>query len=647
MNNCRKAAFLLSFLALLPDLVVAETIFDLRRELEVAPTVEDQLEVIGRMRTMVQRGAAHPGQVGMVVYVVLGKPVIEEPQAMDLFRDMLAKPDLVDGAAGTIASQFYRGGHSEQIYTELATMLKDVSLQRGTPVPRVNELWEAMAADQPLFKRTMALEILTARPPTNDEREEYLKRAAELLDPEFTLSERQTAVRILAEGASTGELPRRTRGHLYRAARDDPDAAIRVSTWPLVMPLETERSSRYHFGADLTEQLAGPATETTPSFDDADVETRERAVHLLNDYWDNWESRYPAIYVDALVSVVVNHGSPAGIETLTELRRRNELTDEHLAALGGIELGNSQVSEAVEVIVQPNLTRGSLVGPLEVLRSGSAAEERATALRLLLDEHPTGPVPMDVATAAYSVMTDNWEYDAAAVSLMARGDEPFASKEDKILALVATVPRPNGTIVEALRQIHDGSDTEGLVVLYASDKRIEETFRASLVNRLYGEVRDSADIEPGTVEAVRAFGLSADNYGSVSVVIRLLEATGANVPMRLWLKDKGVQWTVLLWMGLGSLVVGGCSALAWLGFIALLSRASGARRLASLVGLLAIVSLFVVCAVAGFVLSLGHNSTPNPGPAAPFYVGCAIIALSTAALTIRMYGKRSEAAPDG
>ena len=626
--------------ATLADVAAAATILDLRRELEVADTLDSQLEVVGRMRAKVREGTVNPNQVGMVVYVLSRKPVFKHREAMSLVRDMLADPDLDAEAAGTLANQFSQDHISDEIAREVAQMLLKVQTERVLPVPRMADLRYALTPSVPLYKRELALEILMARPPAGDNRTRYFDGIAGMLDPEFTLAERKAAVKILAEAAEIGDLPGRGWGALSRAAKREPDHALRVSVWPAIMPTETDRRGRYVLGANLTDQLTGPATESRPSFDDADEATRERAVMLLNNYWDTWEERYPDIYKDALVQMVVRHGSPASLAKVKELRARNELSEEHLAALGDIELGDPVLASTLEEVVQPNLAPGSLVGPVEVLRTSSNKDEREAARQRLLQEHPTGTVPMEVAEVAYLDMKGRWGYNAAAASLVARGDEPFADKEKKILALVDEVPRPTGTIAEALRVLIGAPDMQGVVVKYASDERIEETMRASLLGLLYNQMRDGGDIDSRTIAAVEALGRSAENYGTISAASRLLETAGVGIPWQMRVRDKSFQWSALMLTGLGSLVLGGISAVGWLVFVTTPSRVSGrsgGKRFASFGGLLVFVAAYIGCALFALLFSLGHTSTPSPRPAAPFYLGCVIIAITMAVLTIRMY----------
>lgn len=411
----------------------------------------------------------------------------------------------------------------------------------------------------------------------------------------------------------------------------EPDDGVRLAAWPFVLPRAATASNRFVFGMDLTRQLTNPESGELPSFVDAYRSERERAVALLSDYW---EPNYPTQFVDALIQVVAEQGFESSIQKLVELRRIDALSDEQLAAISDIETNDPTVRRIIATIATPNLALGSLVGPMEVIAYSDDAEERAAATQQLLDQHPTGAVPMAVADAAYEVIGHSDAYDAAAVALVVRADEAFAAREAKILRMADGAPQRTTNVVRALQHLHDDADLDFLVRHYADNEAVDESLRATLVSMLYSQVRDGGDVAPDTAASVVGLARSADRYSTVDIATRLLRAAGADVPLSVRLREKDVQWTLLGWIGIATLVVGILSGLALLILVALPGRTTGLDRGERLGGfgvfLLLGTLLVGACGVA-LLHSIGHNYTPPPNQAAPWYFAAFMLAASLVA----------------
>ena len=209
-------------------------------------------------------------------------------------------------------------------------------------------------------------------------------------------------------------------------------------------------------------------------------------------------------------------------------------------------------------------------------------------------------------------------------------DATFAAREAKILELVDRTPRPSGQIIQALQHLHGDVDVDFLVRRYANDKSIEETFRSTLLNTLYRDVRESGEMDPETTAAVADFARSADNYFSITVASRLLEASGSDVPWSIRIRQQEFQWNLLMGVGLLSLAVGAAAALYLLVLVALPGRVSGLRGTQRVAGSLLWLVLgvgFVGAASLSLLHSIGHDYVPPPDQAFPYYAATLAIAI--------------------
>jgi len=619
---------------------------ELRNEMSAAKTLLEQRAIIERMREMLRNGAVPGRQASTMIFGLGQKPVLNEAATISFLQELIATPGTADAATTAIAGFFRGNALSEHARDTFAEELLTYHRQQGLSDAAIIKLQLAFTLDTPQRNREYALEILMLRPPDGDKRSKFFSAVSYLLNPEMSVDEKRAAMEIFVKAAETGPLPRHANTAIYKAAIADPDAAVRVAAWPLVMQKRfeqrgSERGRHYFLGADLNKQLIAPLTGSTPSFIDADEATREQAVALLNDYW---HPEYHPEYIDILIKLVDMHESDASIKKLLELRRIGALNSDQLTALTEIAAENPAIDQSLETITIPNLEAGSLMGPAQVIANANNSAEWPQATEQLLAQHPDGAVPTSVAEAAYTVMADLGEYDAAAVALFARADMPFATREAKILELVNRTPRHAGQIIKALQHLHGDVGLDFLVRHYASDKSIDESFRATLLNMLYVEVRESGQMDPETTAAVADFARSADGYFSTSIASRILEASGTNVPWSIRVRQEEFQWGLLMWVGLLSLAVGAAAALYLLVLVALPGRMSGLRgtqRVAGIILWLLLIVGFVGATGLSLLHSIGHDWVPPPDQAFPYYAATLAIAIVLLIVAIVLHRQRS------
>jgi len=618
---------------------------DLRNAMFAAQTLPEQRAILERMREALRDGAVPAAQVGSMIYGLSEKPVFNETATISFLQELIATPDTAEATTTVIANYFHSNAFNAAAIKTLAEALHAYHLQPGLSDAAINNLVRTLTLDAPQANREYALGILRLRPPDQGMRDRFLSAVSNLLDAQMSPDEKRTALELFVEAAESGPLPEPATKAIYRTATAEPDAALRIAAWPLLLQSkfeqrDSERGAYHSLGSRLSEQLIAPVTGSMPSFIEANDDIREQAVTLLNAYW---HPEYHSDYIDTLITLVDKHGSRASMEKLLQLRRINALNDDQLTALTRIAAEDSALVRSIKSIIIPNLAAGSLVGPAEVIAYSNDPEEWARATAQLLAQHPNGGVPASVADAAYSVMARSSDYDAAAVALFVRGDTPFAEREAKVLKLVDSNPRHPDHIVKALQHLHGDVGLDVLVRRYANNQSIEETVRRALLNMFYAEVRESRQMDAATTAAVADFGRTADSSFSINVASKILETSGMAIPWSIRIRQDDFQWQLLSWLGLLSLAVGAAAGLYALVLVALPRRKSGLRGAHRAIGFalwLILSALFAGAALAALLHSIGHNSAPPPDRALPYYAATLAISIVLLMLAVGLRRQR-------
>lgn len=642
-SRCRNAAGTLCLLWLVAatQVVAADNIHRLRFELAEQETVEAQLEVLARMEEMRQKGAIPAGSVHILVSVLTSQPVISEPEGVAFIRRLLEQPGLAPEATRAMASRVARPQRLapgvEQLLVEL---ILEYQQKRALSADALASFGDMLSPAAPAQRRETAWLVLERGGQLDAPVKQILDDFARVVESEMPPAERRRALDALVRSASAGRRSDAARRALYRTATQDPNDDFRLLAWPSVIERSSDRSSRQSLQFSLSRQLKAPTENNPVTFDDADSAVRERAVALLLALAP--EPRH-SMFIDELIDLVERYSSPAATEELIRLRTLNELSNEQRERIAALDIADDTVGNALAAVAVANFEPRALASPIHIARTSKDAAEMVAASEALLAEHPSGAVPKEIADAAYRVLSSGGANPAAA-ELVARGDYSFAETESRALGLVGQFRQPTGEIISILSALHDGAGTEFLVRNYATDTDIEETFRSALVGRLYVEVRTGGvRLERETIAALLDFGRSAENYFSVRQVIQLLGKVDVGVPWSIRVKDKGFRWAVLGWILLASWIIGGTASIAWLFRLLLPSNEtglSGGSRLGSFAIWLLLATAFAAVNGLGILFSLGHNSTPNPGGAAPFYLASLVLSLIAAAAALSLWRRR-------
>lgn len=627
--------------------VAADNIHRLRFELAEQETVEAQLEVLARMERLRQNRQIPASSIHILVLDLSTRRVMTEPQAIAFVDGLLAYPDWAPEATRAMASVVANPRRVDPaVIGQFLQRILDYQKTQKLSAAALASFGDMLSPSTEPDRRETAWLVLERGGQIRAPVKEILDDFARVAESELPLVERRRALDTLAESTSAGRRSDAARRALYRIATQDPNDDLRLLVWPSVIARASDQSSRQSLQFSLSRQLKAPTKNNVATFDDASSAVRERAIELLLTLAP--EPRY-AMFIDEIIDLVERYASPAATQEIVRLRALNALSNEQRERVASLNTTDEAVATSLEAVAIPNFQPESLASPIHIASTSKNSAEMVDASNALLAEYPTGVVPREIADAAYRVLQSGGANPAAA-ELVARGDYPFAETEKRALSLVRQFRQPTSEIVSILSMLHDNADAEFLVRQYAMDGTIEETFRSTLVGRLYAEVRDDGKrLEPDTIAALIQFGRSAENYFSVSRVINLLEKIDVGVPWSIRIKDKGFRWAVLGVILLTSWIIGGISSVAWL-FRLLLppteTGLSGAGRLGSL-------ALWIVLAVAfaatnglGIIFSIGHNSTPDPGGAAPFYLASFVLSLIAAVVAFSLWRRRPPLSAD-
>lgn len=634
-------ALCLLWMALPNQVFATDNIHLLRFELAGQETVAGQLEVLARMDRMRQNRAIHASSVNILVSVLTSQPVVSEREGIAFIKGLLEQSELAPEAIRAMADRVARPRRlAPGVEQLLVDLILEYQRRQVLSADALASFGDMLSPGTSAERRETAWLVLERGGQLDAPVKQILDDFARVVESELPLTERQKALGVLVNSASAGRRSDAARRALYRTATQDPNDDFRLLAWPSVIERSRDRSSRQSLQFSLSRQLRAPTENTPATFDDADSSVREQAIELLLELAP--EPRH-SMFIDELIDLVERYSSPAATEEIIRLRRLNELTDEQRERIAALDVADETIGASLAAVSIANFQPQALASPLHIALTSKNPAEMTGASEALLADFPTGAVPKDVADAAYRVLQSGGANPAAA-ELLARGDLPFAEIEARALSLVGQFRQPTGEIINILSRLHNAADTEFLVRNYAPERAIKETFRSALVGQLYVELRDGGgNLERETIAALLEFGRSAENYFSVKQVIQVLGKVGVTVPWSIRVKDKSFRWAVLGWILLTSWIIAGVASVAWLLRLLLPSTdtgISGAGRLGSLAVWFVLAVPFAAANGLGIIFSLGHNSTPNPGGAAPFYLASLVLSLIAAAVAFSLWRRR-------
>lgn len=641
MTCCQQLAVIAVALILSTPIVAATDINELADQFGNTDRIEQRLEILRQVEVEVRGGNLQAMSSRQIAGLALSRDVASASESMSLLRTLLGSP------AGRQATVLAIGGRlsDSRIDSDTARRWIELLIEYDKTIGLPDSVFKQMGGalgrlPDPTYRQHV-FSIVSESSWAQANRDELLSIVAGFLEPRFSREERLGALGLLGEAARDGTLPAQVRTTIYRVATQDENARLRVSAWPILIATASEEDLR-HLRMTLTREIQSP--DRALSLYSAEPQVRDDGVRIIANMW---KPGLPDMVIDGLIGLVGTTGSISALRELADLRRVDGLNEQQLARLRALDLPSPEGSALLETLLIDALQPGSLIGPMEAIEHSMSPEVRRLATEQLLEAHSTDPVPVSVAEAAYSVLRRGGEAGSPAIDLVVRADEPFATKEKKILALIDQAPQM--AIVDALSKLNDGADAEYLVQAYATDQTIAETFRSSLVSALHRQTANGGELRPETLQVLRELGESASNYFTIGRVIRVFENTGEPVPWSIRIRSSSYQWDVLFISLIVSWIIAIAGGILWLLLIAFPSDAvpvSRGSRIGSLVGWLAMAVVFVVSSGAAMLYSLGHSEAPKPGPAVPFYVSTLFLACGVAAISIYKLRKRSKARRD-
>lgn len=609
----------------------------LTRQIDTADSLAQRISILRELEVEVDAGNLRVGHINSLTMRLMGSRIIESPEAMSLLTSMLSSPVGSDETTLAVAGRMNGEPISPEVARRLFAMLTAYDADRGLPMTTFRRLNQVLPDMKDARLRLEMYRYLDDSDWASFKSKEFLPTVAHFLAPEYSRSERLEALDRVELAAMTYRLPSKVRSHLVRLAADDPDARFRIVAWSILRAQDAASGNRGR-SMGLLKEIQDPTAEK--SLYNAEAEVRERGVALI---LTDWGPDLSEAVVNSLISLVAETGSLTALIGLANMRQKDGLSDAQLDRLRSINVEDSDSRTLLVEIVTPALEQGSLLGPVEVMEYSRSPDERRRALELLLDRNTDDTVPDEVAEAAYQMLISRSDVPGAAGALLARSGKTFDQKERLLLGLVDRSPRPHGAVIRGLSTLNDDADIETLVNKYAGRSQITENFRASLVSELYQQTKEGAALRPETVAVLQELGESADNYGTVGVVIRVFESIDRPVSWTIRIRDEGFQWYMLGVVLMVSWLIAISGGVAWLIHLVVpfeqRQDALGAR-FGGFLSLFFMAVVFLGANVGGLLLSLGHTSSPPPNQAAPFYVMMFAIACAIGAIGISVWRKR-------
>lgn len=353
-----------------------------------------------------------------------------------------------------------------------------------------------------------------------------------------------------------------------------------------------------------------------------------RAVDLLTVLYT---PPYPPHALDAFVTQSNSFAAERCIEILRANRPNSGFDDAQRKLIERIAAGhhNEQQREALFQLVAPQLDANSVAAELEVFENDRSSSERIAAGFALWNHYQASAIPIEVVEVADRVIaaSNDQKLQRVAAMLIARGDEEFSKREQRLLAALRT-HGSSTNLHDAFVELYGDGHSERLVIRYAADTTVPAWFRAGFIRALGQSAKPGATLADETHAALVKAARTSSDYYLISAIKSALIAWHIDIPIIVFLKNKqthsGALFVLLVLCALANLIIG-LIVLFRLIIVPLNSRARIAKRASMTLGWTGFSVVILVLLGFALVGFIGHNSAPNPRDTLkfqiPFYVG--------------------------
>jgi hypothetical protein len=599
---------------------------------EAASTAKEQQQIALEVQPRLADGPLPQGLDERLVKVLASRPALGHSryatvlEAIGVAKEFSAA-SINAVAAGLVTDAIERDWPA---YQTLRKILSAYQQAHGLPDQAYASLTQALQRQRPYW---MVVEVLATIGEDDPRHDDALAAIADALGRHEHNGIRSAAVAGIARMTNGRPLSPRTLDALQKAAVSDDTMTIRLEAIALLATQQLAQDRKHIISQSLAGELITPTPglwQGGPSALSPEDRAR-RAVELLVGLQP---PPYPDHVIDALIAQTRSFADVRCIELLRANRPDGGYSDAHRKKLEWSAAAHHSEARRADLfaLVAPQLDADSLPGTLEVFRNGQSTTARIAAAYALFNHYAAGQVPLPVVDVADGIVRTSRDakLQYIAATLIARGDEAFSAREQRLLAGLKQRGY-EGNVHHAFVELYGADRQEDLLVRYAGDDSAPAWFRAQLIYDLGRRATPGAALSDRSREALRQAVRATSDYGIVDAVRESLTAWQLEIPMTVQLKTK-VNHSKALFVVLVLFAL--VDVAAFLGGLfrvmtAPLREGTGAARRAWMaVGWLALSAGMLVLLAFALLGFFGHNALPDPRGTLmlqiPVYVGSAV-----------------------
>ncbi len=599
---------------------------------EAAGTPAEQQQIAVEIYKRLDDGPMAAGLDERLISVLVSRPSLGHSRYTIVLEKMGSQYPFSATSINAIATGLVTDSisHDWQAYQTLREILQAYQQADGLPDPAYASLRQSLKSQRPYW---MVIEVLATIDADDPRHDDAFSAIVAALEEHEHYGIRSAAIAGIARMRDGRALPEAALAALQKAALTDEYISVRLEAMDLLSTPALAEDRKQLIGASLAQELATP----TPGLWQRAPSTYSRGdLYLLS--LDVLTRLYAMPYPDNVIDALIVQTRSSAAERCVELLRANRPPEGYSAAQRrkleamAVQHYSEDVRAALFQLVAPQLDAGALQGTLTAFKNDQDYPAQIAAGYALLNHYRAGEVPGPVIEVASRIVREskNGQLQHLAASLIARGDEPFAGREQRLLAGLLAHPL-GGNFYDAFIELYGDDRINDMVIRYAADSAVPVWFRSQVILSLGQRAAPNASLPAPVVDAVLAAAKISSEYRIVGAVISTLEAWHIKVPTRVRLQAKETHSTALF---VGLIICALTNTIiCLLVFIRVLvsplrDDVTATRRTLIALGWLLLsfgMSLVLAFGLLGFI---GHNAAPHPRATLQFqiptYVGTVV-----------------------
>ena len=629
----------------LPQLVVASALLStcamafgapvdeaLVARFEAARVAEEQQKIAVEINQGLADGPISGALKERLIEVLASSPSLGHSRYTAILQALGAPTEFSVASINAIAAGLVTDGitHDWPAYEIIRKILTAYQQAHGLPGEGYARLKQALRSQRPYW---IVIEVLATIAEDDPRHGDAFAAIVSALGEHDHYGIRSAAIAAIQQMTSGRSLSVRTLSALQQSALSDEYISVRLEAIELLTKQKLSAQRQQIVGRSLAQELVAPTPglwQRSPSkYSLAD--RYMLAIELLTKLY---EPPYPDHVIDALIMQTKSFAADQCVELLRANRPAGGFSDDHRKKLEAIAAGhhNDALRAALFELVAPQLDANSLQRTVNAFANETGSSARLTAGFALLNHYGDSEVPAPVVDLAERILrtAKDDKLQRVAAILIARGDEAFASREQKLLASLSS-SGPYASAYHGFVELYGEDRFEDLLVRYAADTSVPVWFRSNVILALGQRATADATLSGPAKDALLQAAQTTSDYQLINAVQSALTAWRIKVPMTVHLKSKSTHSKALFGLLILCTVINLLVCLVVLVRIFTAPRREGAgvaKRIYMALGwLLLSVGMLVLLAFAviGF---LGHNSLPSPRDTLmvqiPAYIGTVV-----------------------